>query len=78
MQKKTRNLLVYKYEYWDEKSNSLRISDTYASFDAIMKGLGVPLLDTAKVAPNTGIFHELIGELPGKAANDPLEAEKAS
>ena len=71
-------MLVYKYEYWDEKSNTLRISDTHASFDAIMRGLGVPLLDTAMVAPNTGVFHELIGELPGAAANDPVDAEKAS
>ena len=70
-------MLVYRYEYWDEKTNSLRISETHATFDAIMKGLGVPLLDTAMVAPNTGIFHELIGELPATAANDPMEAEKA-
>ena len=70
-------MLVYRYEYWDESTNSLRISDTHATFDAIIKGLGVPLLDTAKVAPNTEIFHELIGTLPEGAANDAVEAEKA-
>jgi len=57
-------MLVYQYEYWDDASNKLRISDAHATFDAIMKGLGVPLLHTAMVAPNTEIFHELIGELP--------------
>ena len=57
-------MLVYRYEYWDEKTNSLRISEAHATFDAIMKGLGVPLLDTAMVAPNTEIFHELLGGLP--------------
>jgi hypothetical protein len=71
-------MLVYKYEYWDEKTNTLRISDTHATFDAIIKGLGVPLLDTAMIAPNTGIFRELIGELPENAANDPVNAKKAS
>jgi hypothetical protein len=63
-------MLVYKYEYWDDKTNTLRISDTHATFDAIIKGLGVPLLDTAKIAPNTEIFHELIGTLPGGASAD--------
>jgi hypothetical protein len=53
-------MLVYKYEYWDEVTNTLRISDTHATFDAIMKGLGVPLLGTAMVAPHTEIFRELI------------------
>jgi hypothetical protein len=60
MKRKSKHMLVYQYEYWDEASNTLRISDTHATFDAIMKGLGVPLLQTAKVAPNTEIFHELI------------------
>jgi len=68
---KTKHMLVYKYEYWDEKTGTLRISDTHATFDAIMKGLGVPLLDTAMVAPNTEIFHELIGTLPEGAAGRP-------
>jgi hypothetical protein len=71
-------MLVYKYEYWDEKTNSLRVSDTHATFDAIMKGLGVPLLHTALIAPNTEIFHELVATLPEKAANDPSVAERAS
>ncbi len=75
---KTKHMLVYKYEYWDEKTNTLRISDTHATFDAIIKGLGVPLLDTAKIAPNTEIFHELIGTLPEGAANDAVDAKKAS
>lgn len=61
--KKTKHMLVYKYEFWDEAANKMRISEAYATFDAIMNGLGVPLLDTAMVAPNTEIFHELIGEL---------------
>ena len=68
--KKTKHMLVYKYEYWDEKTNTLRISDTHATFDAIIKGLGVPLLDTAMVAPNTGIFHELIGGIPEAGTAD--------
>lgn len=63
-------MLVYKYEYWDEKTNTLRISDTHATFDAIIKGLGVPLLDTAMIAPNTGIFHELIRGLPEAGSAD--------
>jgi len=68
---KTKHMLVYKYEYWDEKTGTLRTSDTHATFDAIMNGLGVPLLDTAMVAPNTEIFHELIGTLPEEAADRP-------
>jgi hypothetical protein len=53
-------MLVYKYEYWDDATNTLRTSNTHATFDAIMNGLGVPLLETAMVAPHTEIFHELI------------------
>jgi len=57
-------MLVYKYEYWDAATNTLRVSETHATFDAILKGLGVPLLETAMVAPNARIFHELIPARP--------------
>ena len=59
---KTKNMLVYRYEYWDEKANTMVASDTYATLDAILGGLGIPLLYTAKVVPRSGIYHELVGK----------------
>jgi len=49
MKTKTRNLLVYRYEFWDEQRQSMRTSETYATLDAILKGLGIPLLDTTQI-----------------------------
>ena len=60
MKTKTRNLLVYRYEFWDEERQSMRTSETYATLDAIVKGLGIPLLDTGMVAPRCGVYHELV------------------
>ena len=62
--RKTRHLLVYRYEFWDEKRNSMRESETYATLDAILNGMGLPLLYTAKVVPRAGVFRELTPELP--------------
>ncbi len=50
---KTRNLLVYRYKFWDAASKEVRVSETFSTFDAIVRGLGMPLLDTAKVVPNS-------------------------
>jgi hypothetical protein len=58
---KTRHILVYRYEYWDASAKRLRMSDAFATFDAILKGFATPLLGTAKVAPNAEIFRELAG-----------------
>ena len=60
MKTKTSNLLVYQYEFWDEKQQCMRTSETYATLDAIVKGLGIPLLDTGRVARRSGIYHELV------------------
>jgi hypothetical protein len=61
--RRTKNLMVYQYEFWDEARMMMRTSDTYATLDAIMKGLGIPLLYTGKVVPRVAIFHELVGAL---------------
>ncbi|MGZ5037814.1 MAG: hypothetical protein ACXWG1_12930 [Usitatibacter sp.] len=61
--RKTRNLMVYRYEYWDVSNACVRISDTYATLDAIMKGMGIPLLHTGKVMPRAEIFHEWLPNL---------------
>ena len=66
--KKTRHILVYRYEFWDVSSNQMRVSDTFATFDAILKGFATPLLDTGKLVPNAEIFRELIHVLPRKPA----------
>lgn len=58
---KTMNLLVYQYEYWDDERNLMATSNTYATLDAILGGLGIPLLYTGKVVPRAGIYHELVG-----------------
>jgi hypothetical protein len=55
--------MVYQYEYWDEASMMMRTSDTYATLDAIMKGLGIPLLYTGKIVPRVAIFQQLVGAL---------------
>ncbi len=57
---KTRHLLVYRYEFWDEKAHSMRTSETYATLDAIVKGSGIPLIETGMVAPRCGVYHELV------------------
>jgi hypothetical protein len=62
--RKSKNLLVYRYEFWDEKRKLMRESDTYATLDAILRGVGIPLLYTAKVVPHVALFHELVVELP--------------
>ena len=59
--RKTKNLMVYRYEYWDEARAIMCTSDTFATLDAIMKGLGIPLLYTGKVVPRVAVFHELVG-----------------
>jgi hypothetical protein len=59
--RKTKILMVYRYEFWDDARGIMRTSDTYATLDAIMKGLGIPLLYTGKVVPRVAVFHELIG-----------------
>ena len=63
MNTKTRNMLVYRYEFWDEKRGMIRESDTFATLDAILQGLGIPLIHTGKVVPRCGIYHELVGRL---------------
>jgi len=62
--RKTKHLLVYRYEFWDEKRRQMRESQTYATLDAILGGMGIPLLYTAKVVPRAGVFREWLPELP--------------
>jgi len=59
--RKTKILMVYRYEFWDDARGIMRTSDTYATLDAIMKGLGIPLLYTGKIVPRVAVFHELNG-----------------
>ena len=33
---------VYRYKYWDESSQTLRVSDRFAILEMIRNGLGVP------------------------------------
>jgi hypothetical protein len=40
-------ILVYRYSFWDEQSGTLRSSDTFATFDVIMLGLGKPIPESA-------------------------------
>jgi hypothetical protein len=56
--KRTNHLLVYRYEYWDERSSSVRTSERYATLDSIKKRLAVPLLYTAKVVPREELVNE--------------------
>jgi hypothetical protein len=56
--KRTSHLLVYRYEYWDERSSAVRTSERYATLDSIRKRLAVPLLDTAKVIPREELVNE--------------------
>jgi hypothetical protein len=63
MNTKTRNMLVYRYEFWDEQREMIRESDTFATLDAILQGLGIPLMHTGKVVPRCGVYRELIGRL---------------
>jgi hypothetical protein len=66
--KKTKNILVYRYEYWDVATGSARVSESFATFDAILRGFARPIPATAKMVVNTGIFHELVGLKPVKPA----------
>jgi hypothetical protein len=36
-------ILVYRYSYWDEQTRSFRSSDSFATLDVIMLGLGKPI-----------------------------------
>ena len=56
--KRTHHLLVYRYEYWDERTSAVRVSDRYATLDSIKKRLAIPLLDTAKVVPREQLVNE--------------------
>jgi len=42
---------VYRYSYWDDASNSEKISERYATMDSIRSGLGIPVFSTAKKVP---------------------------
>jgi hypothetical protein len=55
MNTQTRNMLVYRYEFWDEKRGMIRESDTFATLDAI-----IPLMHSGKVVPRCGVYHELV------------------
>jgi hypothetical protein len=60
MKTKTKNLLVYRYEFFDERQQKIRTSETYATLDAILAGLGIPLMDSAKVVQRCAVYHELV------------------
>jgi hypothetical protein len=60
MKTKTKHLLVYRYEFWDDRQQQIRASETYATLDAILGGLGIPLMHTGKVVPRCGVYHELV------------------
>ena len=60
MKTTTKNLLVYRYEFWDEKTQTTRTSETYATLDAILRGQSIPLLHTAKPVPRSRIYLELL------------------
>jgi hypothetical protein len=72
MKTTTTNLLVYRYEFWDEKSQSTRASETYATLDAILRGTGIPLLHTAKAVMRSRIYHDLLEMDSGSRA--PIQA----
>ena len=55
---RTHHLLVYRYEYWDERSGRVLTSERFATLDSIKKGLGIPLLYTAKIVPRERIVNE--------------------
>ena len=59
MKTKTNNLVVYRFEYWSEHREQLMVSEKYATLDSILKGLGVPLLDSAKVVPREALVNHL-------------------
>ena len=73
MKTKTTNLMVYRYEFWDEKTQSTRASGTYATLDAILRGMGIPLLHTAKAVARSRIYHDLLEAGLGRAG-PPVEA----
>jgi len=75
MKTKTTNLLVYRYEFWDEKSQSTLESKTYATLDAILRGTGIPLLHTGKAVARSRIYHDLLEACSGRA---PARVEAAS
>ena len=58
MKTKTNNLVVYRFEYWSEHREQLMVSEKYATLDSILKGLGVPLLDTAKVVSRDALVNQ--------------------
>ena len=60
MKTTTSNLLVYRYEFWDEKAQLTRASETFATLDAILRGMGIPLLHTAKAVARSRIYLELL------------------
>ena len=60
MKTKTGTLLVYRYEFWDRKTQSTRASETYATLDAILKGFCIPLLHTAKAVARSRIYQDLL------------------
>ena len=53
-------MLVYRYEFWDERRGMIRESDTFETLDAILQGLGIPLMHSGKVVPCCGVYRELV------------------
>jgi hypothetical protein len=58
--KKTENLVVYKYLYWDVASGRVKASDMPATLDAITSGFCEPILDSAQVVPRAAVYHKLV------------------
>ena len=58
--KKTQNLVVYQYLFWDVAAGRMRMSDIPATLDAINAAFAEPILDSAQVVPRANVYHELV------------------
>lgn len=60
-------ILVYRYQYWNEKTDQPVVSDGYATIMAIRSGLGIPIISSGKWVPiaelKGGIHHPLLRDL---------------
>lgn len=60
-------ILVYRYQYWDEQTDQPVVSSGYATIMAIRSGLGIPIISSGKWVPiaelKGGIHHPPLREL---------------
>jgi hypothetical protein len=48
-------LVVYRYKYWDESTDSMQVSNGMATLTCIRDGLGTPIIESGRKVPRDAV-----------------------